>query len=123
MCFGSALGNIAPGLSTYQACEVGAMTQGNIASTIIVFNAKELKISKSDVTLQWLHFVMVLLCQDTESHCNGCVAFKKAVGKYFIKKDVCFRFCLFCSSMFINKTPSFLTTDYSGKYQTFGKDF
>ena len=74
---------IARGLSSDQACDVGAMTYGNIASTdwknnYIVFIAKELKIRKSDITLQGLHFVIIAsLCQGTESHSNGCVAFKR----------------------------------------------
>ena len=92
-------------------------------TTIIVFIAKELKIRKSDITLQWLHFVMASLCQGTKSYCNGCVAFKKAVCKYLINKDVCFCFRFFFSSMFINKTTSFLTTDYTGKYQPFDEDY
>ena len=32
------------------------------------------------------HFAMASLCQVTESHCNGCVTFKKAVRKNFVNK-------------------------------------
>ena len=85
---------------------------------IIVFIAKDLKIRKGDDTFQWLHFVMDSVCQGT-SHCNGCVAFKKAVCKYFLNKNVCFRFCFLCSSLFVNKTTSFLTTGYNRKYRPF----
>ena len=65
---------------------------------------------------------MASLSQGTVSHCNGFVAFKKAVCKYFINKDVYFCFCFFCSSMHANKATSFLTTGYTGKYQPVVKD-
>ena len=35
---------------------------------------------------------MTSLFQDMESHCNSCIAFENAVCKYFINKDVYFRF-------------------------------
>ena len=67
MFFESVLGNIARGLNTDRAYEVGAMTKDSIDSTNkkkvnFIFITKELKIRKNDVTLQWLHFVMASLC-------------------------------------------------------------
>ena len=82
-----------------------------------------LKIEKHVVTLPWLHFIMDLLCQDTASHCSGCVAFKKAVCKYFLNKDVYFRLRLFCLLMFTNKTTPFLMTGCTEKYRPVVKDF
>ena len=56
--FGSALGNIAWGLSTDQTCKVGAMIEDNIASTNsknpLAFVAKVLKERK-----KWSYFAMV----------------------------------------------------------------
>ena len=37
-------------------------------------------------------FAMASFCHSTSSHCTSCVAFKKAVCKYFINKGVSFRF-------------------------------
>ena len=68
---------------------------------------------------------MASLCQAMKSHCYGSLAFKKAVCKYFINKDVCFRFCFFSSSIFINKTVKgyFLDDWLSQKYQPLDKNF
>ena len=43
-------------------------------------NKEELKIRKNDVILQWLHFVIVSLCNDTTSLCSGYVTFKNRRG-------------------------------------------
>ena len=63
-------------------------------TVIIVFFSQELKVRKkmaslcNEFTVQWLQGT----ASGTASHCNGCVAFKQAVRKYFINKDVYFRF-------------------------------
>ena len=66
---------------------------------------------------------MASLCQGTASHCNDSVAFKKAVCKYFINKDVYFCFGLVCPPVFANKATTFLTTSYTGKYWLVVKNF
>ena len=66
---------------------------------------------------------MTSLCEGMESHCNGCVAFKNALCKYFINKDVYFCFRFFCSSMFTNNVTSFLVTGYTEKYRSAVKDY
>lgn len=91
------MGNFVLGLSTDRACEVSAMTENNIASTdrkssyyYICYQKVEGK--KKQSQLKWLQFAMSSLCQGMASHYNDCVAFKKFVCKYFINKDVYFRF-------------------------------
>ena len=79
-------------------------------TVISAFTIKELKIRKSDVTLEWIHFVMASLCNGFTLPGQGVIAmlqllvsFEKAVWKCFVSKDVYFCFCFFCLSMFTNK--------------------
>ena len=126
--FRSVVGNFVLGLSTDRAWEVSAMTENNIASTdrkssyyYICYQKVEGK--KKQSQLKWLQFAMSSLCQGMASHYNDCVAFKKFVCKYFINKDVYFRFRGFCPSSFTNKATSFLTTGYTRKYRSVFEDF
>ena len=63
-------------------------------TVIIVFISQELRLGKkmaslcNEFTVQWLQGT----ASGTASHSNGCVAFKQTVCKYFIDKDVYFRF-------------------------------
>ena len=44
-------------------------------------------------------FVMTSVCNDKTSLCNEYVAYRKAIRKYNIHKDVSFRFCFSLSPM------------------------
>ena len=66
---------------------------------------------------------MTSLGQGMESHYNGRIAFKNAVYKNLINKDVYFCFRFFCQSVFTNNTTSFLTTGYTEKYRSVVKHF
>ena len=102
--FSMCTGKYCRGLNTNRVCGVRAITGGNISiqiekkncfycpkmlkiyqeeTKLFEFsqdtNKEELKI-KNDVILQWLHFVIVSLCNDTTSLCSGCVTFKNRRG-------------------------------------------
>ena len=66
---------------------------------------------------------MTSFCKSLESHYNVCIAFKNVVCKYFIKKDVYFRFRFFYSTMFTNNATPFLKTGDTEKYLSVVKDF
>ena len=72
-------------------------------------NRKELKIKKTDVTLQWFHFARAW-------------TFKISASKFFINKEAHFRFRFSHSLKFTSKTTFFLTTGYTRKYWRVVKD-
>ena len=59
-------------------------------------------------TYERTHFAIVSVCKDTASLCNGYVAYKKDVCKYFMNENVQFCFRFSHSPIFTKKGVMFL---------------
>lgn len=140
MFFRSVAKNIPWGLSTDQACKVGAMTEGNIPVTdrkkqlllyllpgysknllkekLNCLNSYELRIGKSwklnEVILEWLHFAMASLSNGTTLLDNGFWnSFEIAFLWIFHKQDQYYIYPSRICLCLHTKLPSFLKTGYS----------